>query len=137
MSTPVPSNLVLLSDLELCAPGTKVRFLGWYALRFPTKVWRLIAFLSIDEYIVKTATLRLKHHYPSTGPCITANVDVEHVLEKLRHDAVDVGAWLNVIGYVEQGKAQGIHVQAVAVWDAGNVDVAAYAQAIEKRKAAR
>jgi len=29
MSGPVPSNLVLLSDLGSCAPGTKVRFLGW------------------------------------------------------------------------------------------------------------
>ena len=33
MSTaPVPSNLVLLSDLPTCAPGSKVRFLGWYGL---------------------------------------------------------------------------------------------------------
>jgi hypothetical protein len=30
MSGPVPSNLVLLSDLPTCAAGTKVRFLGWY-----------------------------------------------------------------------------------------------------------
>lgn len=29
MSGPVPSNLVLLSDLGQCAPGMKVRFLGW------------------------------------------------------------------------------------------------------------
>jgi hypothetical protein len=30
MSGPVASNLVLLSDLEQCVPGMKVRFLGWY-----------------------------------------------------------------------------------------------------------
>lgn len=30
MSGPVASNLVLLSDLETTAQGTKVRFLGWY-----------------------------------------------------------------------------------------------------------
>lgn len=30
MSGPVASNLVLLTDLETTAQGTKVRFLGWY-----------------------------------------------------------------------------------------------------------
>jgi len=28
-STPVPSNLVLLQDLDSTTEGTKVRFLGW------------------------------------------------------------------------------------------------------------
>jgi hypothetical protein len=32
MSGPVPSNLVLLSDLGTCTPGMKVRFLGWYSI---------------------------------------------------------------------------------------------------------
>jgi hypothetical protein len=30
MSGPAPSTLVLLTDLRTCAPGQKVRFLGWY-----------------------------------------------------------------------------------------------------------
>jgi hypothetical protein len=29
MNGPVASTLVLLADLHTCAPGTKVRFLGW------------------------------------------------------------------------------------------------------------
>jgi hypothetical protein len=29
MNGPVASTLVLLADLDACAPGTKVRFLGW------------------------------------------------------------------------------------------------------------
>jgi hypothetical protein len=32
MSGPIPSTLVLLSDLPNCAQGQKVRFLGWYVL---------------------------------------------------------------------------------------------------------
>lgn len=29
MNGPVASTLVLLGELDKCAPGTKVRFLGW------------------------------------------------------------------------------------------------------------
>ncbi|KAF2682928.1 hypothetical protein K458DRAFT_305669 [Lentithecium fluviatile CBS 122367] len=117
MYGPVASNLVLLGELGECAPGTKVRFLG-----------------CVHEYVIQTATLRLKHDYPhSDAPKIT-NVNIEHVLESIKRTAVDVGAWINVIGYVERRNETGIFVQAVAVWDAGNVDLEAYEQAVEKRK---
>ncbi|KAF1937118.1 hypothetical protein EJ02DRAFT_357590 [Clathrospora elynae] len=116
MSGPVPSNLVLLSGLAKCAPGTKVRFLG-----------------CVDEYMVKTATLRLKHDYPVSSQPTVAHVDIEHVLERIKSHEMDVGTWLNVIGYVERGKPRRVFVQAVAVWDAGNVDLAAYEAAAEKR----
>jgi hypothetical protein len=49
---------------------------------------------------------------------------------------LDVGTWLNVIGYVERKKEEGVFVQAIAVWDAGNVDLEAYEKAVEKRKEA-
>jgi hypothetical protein len=51
----------------------------------------------------------------------------------VQHAAVDVGSWLNVMGYVERRKEEGIFVQAVAVWDAGNVDLATYEKAVAKR----
>ncbi|CAE7180018.1 Ten1 domain containing protein [Pyrenophora teres f. teres] len=116
MSAPVASNLVLLSDLPTCAQGTKVRFLG-----------------CVDEYIVETATLRLKHHYPVSSPPLIANVDIEHVLEKVKRHEVDVGTWLNVIGYVQRRTNKGVSVQALCIWDAGNPDLAAYTKAVEKR----
>ncbi|KAI4625919.1 hypothetical protein J4E80_003053 [Alternaria sp. BMP 0032] len=119
MSGPVASNLVLLSDLPGCAQGTKVRFLG-----------------CIDEYVTKTATLRLKHNYPISDPPVIANLDIEHVLERIKELNVDVGTWLNVIGYVERRKEKGVFVQAVTVWNAGNVDLKAYEKAVEARKAA-
>ncbi|KAF2846537.1 hypothetical protein T440DRAFT_521718 [Plenodomus tracheiphilus IPT5] len=119
MSGPVPSNLVLLDELEQCAPGVKVRFLG-----------------CIDEYIVKSAILRLRHGYSLSSKKNIANVDIEHVLEKVKRDEVDVGTWINVIGYVERRQEKGVFVQAIAVWNAGNVDSNAYAEAVQKRKIA-
>jgi hypothetical protein len=58
------------------------------------------------------------------------------LLGDIKRHEVDVGTWLNVIGYVERRKEKGVFVQAVAVWDAGNVDLGAYEKAVEKRKEA-
>jgi len=91
---------------------------------------------SVDEYIVKTAILRLKHEYIPSNRAKVASVGLEHVLEALKWEDVDVGTWINVIGYVEQRKEKGTFVQAIAVWNAGNVDSIAYADAVIKRKAA-
>ncbi|KAF1931192.1 uncharacterized protein M421DRAFT_2709 [Didymella exigua CBS 183.55] len=119
MSGPVASNLVLLSDLKTTAQGTKVRFLG-----------------CVDEYVVQTATLKLKHNYPVARTAEIANVDIVHVLERIRSHELEVGSWINVIGYVERRKENGVLVQAITVWSAGNVDLSAYQQAVEARKAA-
>ncbi|KAF1950519.1 hypothetical protein CC80DRAFT_519936 [Byssothecium circinans] len=117
-SGPVASHLVLLDDLEDVAKGTKVRFLG-----------------CVDEYIVKTATLRLKHDFPpSRKEPKVANVNIEHVLEVLKASEIDVGSWINVIGHVERREGRGVFVQAVTVWDAGNVDLEAYGKAVRGRK---
>jgi hypothetical protein len=85
---------------------------------------------------VKTATLRLKHDYPVSSTPIIANLDIEHVLERIKRHEVEVGTWLNVIGYVKRRKEKGVFVQAIAVWDTGNVDLAAYEKAVEQRKQA-
>lgn len=133
MSGPVPSHLVLLSDLGRCAPGMKVRFLGWYSS--PCQGYRHVLISnSVDEYVAKTATLRLKHNYPTFTSHIVANVNVDHVLEQVKRQELDVGTWLNVMGYVEQRKEKGVFIQAVTIWDADNVDLEAYEKSVEKRK---
>lgn len=65
-------------------------------------------------------------------------MNIQHVLEFIKRHEVDVGTWLNVIGHVEQPRDQAaiICVQALAVWDAGNVDLTAYQNAVNKRKEA-
>lgn len=91
---------------------------------------------SVDEYLVKTATLRLTHNHPVSASPVVANLDIEHVLERAKQRDVDVGTWLNVIGYVQQRKEKGVFVQAVAMWDAGNIDLEVYAKALQARKSA-
>lgn len=83
---------------------------------------------------MKTGILRLKHDYPPSSAPLVPNVDMEHVLERAKHHELDVGTWLNVIGHVERRNEKGVFVQAVTVWDAGNVDLDAYQKAVEKKK---
>lgn len=86
--------------------------------------------------MVQTATLRLKHNYPTARSTAVANVDIVHVLERIKCNDMEVGTWINVIGYVERRKGNGVFIQAVAVWSAGNVDLGAYEKAVEARKVA-
>lgn len=90
---------------------------------------------SVDEYVVQTATLRLKHNYPTASFAEIANVDIIHVLESIKSHEMEVGTWINVIGYVERRKEEGVFVQAITVWDAGAVDLTSYEKAVEARKA--
>ncbi|KAJ9664249.1 hypothetical protein H2201_005241 [Coniosporium apollinis] len=134
-TTPLASRLVFLSDLKHIEAGEKVRFLG-----------------CVEEYIVPSATLILKHNYPSTSAPITAHVNIEHVLESIKSTEMQVGAWLNVLGYVEKppvyrptrklsrkqraSERGKVYVQAVMLWSAGAVKVDAYERAVEQRKLA-
>ena len=85
-SGPLPTRLVFLSDLPAQAHGNKVRFLG-----------------CVTRYTVSTGVLELQHayHLPPRRPTV-ALVDVNVVLESLERDDMQVGAWVNVIGYVEE-----------------------------------
>lgn len=63
------------------------------------------------------------------------------MLQSVKRHEIDVGSWVNVIGYVEQRRAKdkgdgegGVRVQAVALWDAGNVNLEAYRSAVDKRR---
>ena len=97
----------------------------------------LLTVRSVDEYVVATATLHLKHAYPASDPPKVAHVNIDHVLQVIKHTEMEVGAWINVIGYVERRKEKGIFVQAIVVWSAGNVDLDAYEKAAVARKKAK
>lgn len=84
--------------------------------------------------MVPTATLKLKHNYPAAGTAEVANVNVVHVLERAKSHDLEVGSWINVIGYVERRKEKGVFVQATTIWSAGNVELSAYEKAVEARK---
>ena len=82
---------------------------------------------------------------------VTACVDVNLVLENLKREDMQVGAWLNVVGYVEgvgktesQGRSKDgvmnggqevmrVKVKAVMLWSAGALDLGKYERALEGR----
>ena len=143
---PLPTRLVFLSDLPTQAHGNKVRFLG-----------------CVTRYTLSTGVLELQHAYrpPPKIPTI-ALVDVNVVLEGLKREDTQVGAWINVVGYVEEavregkrGQGQGqekmgpatrngekvregpkvvrVRVQAIMLWNAGGVKIAEYERTLENR----
>ena len=89
---------------------------------------------SVDDYMVQSATLCLKHAYPPSRAAKVVCVDMHHVLESVRSKDIEVGTLVNVIGYVGKWESRDVLVQAVAVWDAGNVDLKAYTRAVMERK---
>ncbi|KAK3714490.1 hypothetical protein LTR37_007796 [Vermiconidia calcicola] len=81
---PEPSQLVLLEQLPSIKAGTKIRFLA-----------------CVHAYNPKQGELILRDRYPATTPeTPTAIVNVTNVLENANHELLEVGAWLNVVGYV-------------------------------------
>ena len=143
---PLPTTLVFLSDLPSQAHGDKVRFLG-----------------CVTRYSISTGVLELQHvsqHSPART--IIALVDVNVILESLKREDTEVGAWVNVVGYVEevlkdgkrqQGQEQGkaiptkkngdcaregprammVRVHAVMLWSAGAVKIGEYEKVLEER----
>ncbi|GJN70792.1 telomere capping, CST complex subunit domain-containing protein [Purpureocillium lilacinum] len=120
---PVPSQLCLLSALPDRSVGDKVRFLG-----------------CVTAYSTASASLTLGHLCPE-GTNVAACVDVRLVLGALQSEMTRVGEWLNVIGYVTARRGtpepgldaavevpEAAHVQALAVWPTGPLDVQRYEQ---------
>ena len=138
---PLPSTLTFLSSLNSIPIGSKVRFLG-----------------CVTSYKVSSATLSLQHPYQSSqaGPTI-ALVDVTLLLESLKREDTQIGAWVNIIGYVEgssederamkkgvkrgsEGVLSGgdsgiawVRVKAIMLWSAGGVKMGEYEKALEDR----
>ncbi|KAL8780761.1 MAG: hypothetical protein Q9203_000640 [Teloschistes exilis] len=121
---PLPTRLVLLSDLPSLEQGEKV----------------------------SAGTLHLQHAYPpGQDTLITAVVDVNLLLSTLQRTDTQVGEWQNVVGYVQAheddekwdrtdasrkvGRAGTVvKVQAVMLWSAGSLKIGEYEKALELRK---
>ncbi|KAL8756875.1 MAG: hypothetical protein Q9199_002634 [Rusavskia elegans] len=139
---PLPTRLILLSNLPSCSHGEKVRFLG-----------------CVSQYDPTTGTLCLDHASPasSANAAVTAAVDVNLVLETLKCTDTQVGEWVNVMGYVqgvevekggkktkavrhgggkEASEGKVVKLQAVMLWSAGAVKVWEYEKALGMRKKA-
>ena len=121
---PLPTHLTYLTSLSSQNPGAKVRFLG-----------------CIRAYDTQVGVLELMHSYPPSSPSsnMRALVDIGVIVETMKREDLEVGAWVNVVGYVQghERKAREdvltINVQAIMVWGAGSVRLGQYEKAVASR----
>ncbi|KAJ5852058.1 uncharacterized protein N7529_011443 [Penicillium soppii] len=86
MNGPRPSTRAFLSDLSSLQTDSKIRFLG-----------------CVTTYTVATGYLALEHNYPrSKAEPNVVSVDINALLEEVTAEALRVGTWLNVVGYVRE-----------------------------------
>jgi len=91
----------------------------------------------------------LKHDYPSSSTPVVAEVHLDHVLESITPTTTQIGTWLNVVGFINRDGREDaqaapnkggrpmlmvVTVDAVLVWDAGNIKLDTYERALEARK---
>lgn len=65
----------------------------------------LTCFKSVQEYRGESGFLLLSGTYGISQTAKLAHVNVEQVLPSINHELVQVGAWLNVVGYVRKPEA--------------------------------
>lgn len=108
----------------------------------------LLNYTSVEKYDISSATLSVRHNHPDS--VTVARVNVDHILESAQRSDLEVGAWVNVTGYVNQikerrlpervdGRARRrtkVQVQAIMLWSAGSLNVQKYEEALEARKKA-
>jgi len=131
MSGSIPSRLVFLSDLPSIAKGNKVRFLG-----------------CVEKYEISAGALLLKHDYPRENQPVRARVNLDHIRESLNYTALEVGAWVNVVGYIQNGvttssatvdvelrdAGEDVRVQAILLWEAMSIRIDQYEKTLEARR---
>lgn len=83
----------------------------------------------------------LRHKFPVDGPNVLARVQVDHVRGSMSEEEGRHGAWLNVIGYVQEREGERpledgqlvVDVQAIMIWSAGAFNVEEYERALTAR----
>lgn len=133
---PEPSHLVLFNQVHVQHPGTKIRVLA-----------------CVHEYKIDTGTLVLKGEYEyavtaSSSSIIFASID--NVLESIKSDLLQVGAWVNIVGYVkpptqitlpskrrrESSKMLSVPtLEVLVIWSAGAIKLSDYQSAMRSRQA--
>jgi len=140
-----PSRLVLLNQIHILDLGTKVRFLGWSGRQIPRTPSPILTNGSVHSYDGQSATLVLKDYYPAiAGDAPSAFVNISNVLDSVQYDVLEVGAWLNVMGYIRRNSGlepqnqrmtskvygEGTAVDATMVWSAGAIKLDRYQAAV-------
>jgi hypothetical protein len=105
---------------------------------FSTSTFPDLHTLSVDIYDSMSATLHLKDRFASTTAPSTpgsASVNVAYVLDALNFELTQVGAWVNVVGYVKTTADGRCCVDAVVIWSAGAIKLDEYEAAVRDLQA--
>jgi hypothetical protein len=97
---------------------------------------------SVRSYSVSSGTLQLEQA-GATSTRVTASVDVQLVLERLRAEQTCSGAWVNVLGNITfisepttgpgpDANRSTVSVQALLLWSAGAVDMQQYQASVDR-----
>ena len=101
---------------------------------------RSLTKLSVHQYDAADACLTIRDHYPvSAKSTPTAAVHLHALIDGLNHELLQVGAWLNIIGYVRSAptdvkvsrRARLTFVEATMLWSAGAIRHAKYQAAVD------
>jgi hypothetical protein len=93
---------------------------------------------SVDIYDSMSATLHLKDRFASTtvpSASGSASVNVAYVLDALNFELTQVGAWVNVVGYMKTTTNGYSCVDAVVIWSAGAIKLDEYEAAVRDLQA--
>ncbi|EEP77134.1 predicted protein [Uncinocarpus reesii 1704] len=140
---PLPTQLVFLSEIPNLSSGTKIRFLG-----------------CVSKYAVAKGVLTLEspptadqhRSYGLARPAIDVNINL--LLGSLSHSEVDIGSWINIVGYVRQlvpapnttrqyqlsragskDKApQSVYVEALMIIPAGGIRIGEYERVVSESR---
>lgn len=89
---------------------------------------------SVNQYHEPTASVFVFHHFPSQGPH-TAQVDISQLLDTIDRQNLQIGAWLNIIGYITPSASKSrSKVQAITLWSAGAINLQQYETALVLRR---
>ncbi|KAK2773251.1 hypothetical protein FQN52_004676 [Onygenales sp. PD_12] len=130
---PLPTTRAFLSEIPNLPIGSKIRFLG-----------------CVSSYNISTGHLTLQHNYPHTSrPIPSISVDVNLLLASLKSTDLQIGAWLNILGYIrqqtpstssvrlpgasklQQSRWSGVYIEAVMIFSAGAVDIGEYERVLQ------
>ena len=92
----------------------------------------------MDVYDSMSATLHLKDRFASTTASSasgSASVNVAYVLDALNFELTQVGAWVNVVGYIKTTTDGYCCVDAVVIWSAGAIKLDGYEAAVRDLQA--
>lgn len=99
---------------------------------------------SVNHYNETSAILELFHNYPlqKSATRSTVHLDITDVLELVKREDIEAGAWLNIVGYIQpstdpstRNGPKGVRtVKAIMLWSAGSINLAEYESALTERQ---